>query len=88
MWTIGLDRSLNLLEIAQNAGDIRREVVWGNVLDRLWRAGAFVRSALCSFKLGSNSTYEFTGLYNLNRHHPPSINSRKKKDRSAGVNQC
>ncbi|KAI0725164.1 S-adenosyl-L-methionine-dependent methyltransferase [Fomitopsis betulina] len=41
VWTIGLDRSLNLLEIAQNAGDIRREVVWGNVLDRLWRAGAF-----------------------------------------------
>ncbi|KZT67773.1 S-adenosyl-L-methionine-dependent methyltransferase [Daedalea quercina L-15889] len=41
VWTIGLDRSRNLLEIAQNAGDIRREVVWGNVLERPWRAGSF-----------------------------------------------
>ncbi|EPT06201.1 hypothetical protein FOMPIDRAFT_1110532 [Fomitopsis schrenkii] len=41
VWTIGLDRSRNLLEVAQNVGDIRREVVWGNVVDRPWRAGAF-----------------------------------------------
>ncbi|KAH9842582.1 S-adenosyl-L-methionine-dependent methyltransferase [Rhodofomes roseus] len=41
VWTVGLDRSRNLLEIAQNAGGIQREVVWGNVLEIPWRAGAF-----------------------------------------------
>ncbi|VDB82624.1 unnamed protein product [Peniophora sp. CBMAI 1063] len=39
--TIGLDRSRNLLEIAKTAGDIPREVVWGDVLGRGWRSGAF-----------------------------------------------
>lgn len=41
VWTIGLDRSRNLLEIAQSAGAKRREVVWGDVLDRPWRPGVF-----------------------------------------------
>ncbi|KZV66511.1 S-adenosyl-L-methionine-dependent methyltransferase [Peniophora sp. CONT] len=39
--TIGLDRSRNLLEIAKAAGDADREVVWGDVLGRGWRTGAF-----------------------------------------------
>ncbi|KAI9064510.1 S-adenosyl-L-methionine-dependent methyltransferase [Trametes sanguinea] len=41
LWTVGLDRSRNLLEIARTAGDGLREVVWGDVLDRPWRLGAF-----------------------------------------------
>ena len=40
--TVGLDRSLNLLKIAKRAGNIDREVVWGDVLDNPWRQGAFV----------------------------------------------
>ncbi|KAI0647117.1 S-adenosyl-L-methionine-dependent methyltransferase [Trametes meyenii] len=41
VWTVGLDRSRNLLDIARQAGGAEREVVWGDVLDRPWRAGAF-----------------------------------------------
>jgi len=41
IWTIGMDRSRNLLEIAQTAGGVHREVVWGNILDKPWRDGAF-----------------------------------------------
>ncbi|GJE86933.1 S-adenosyl-L-methionine-dependent methyltransferase [Phanerochaete sordida] len=41
IWTIGLDRSRNLLKIAQTAGGVQREVVWGDVLDKPWRDGAF-----------------------------------------------
>ncbi|OBZ75040.1 tRNA (carboxymethyluridine(34)-5-O)-methyltransferase [Grifola frondosa] len=44
VWTIGLDRSRNLLEIARMAGGegtVCREVVWGDVLGRPWRDGAF-----------------------------------------------
>ena len=44
VWTIGLDRSINLLKLAKRAGDVDREVVWGDVLDHPWRNGAFVRS--------------------------------------------
>ncbi|KAG8217754.1 glycosyltransferase family 28 [Butyriboletus roseoflavus] len=44
--TVGLDRSRSLLLIARNAGGeltapVVREVVWGDVLDNGWRAGAF-----------------------------------------------
>ncbi|KAF5391401.1 hypothetical protein D9757_001977 [Collybiopsis confluens] len=41
--TIGLDKSLNLLKIAQNAGGgvVRREVIRANVLDACWRQGIF-----------------------------------------------
>lgn len=41
--TIGMDRSLNLLHIARTAGGSGhiREVVWGDVLGRSWRDGAF-----------------------------------------------
>jgi len=41
LWTIGLDRSRNLLNIARTAGDVIREVVWGDVLGHGWRRGAF-----------------------------------------------
>ncbi|KZT26268.1 S-adenosyl-L-methionine-dependent methyltransferase [Neolentinus lepideus HHB14362 ss-1] len=41
LWTIGLDRSINLLRIAQTVGQKHREVVLGNVLDVPWRRGAF-----------------------------------------------
>ncbi|KAI0310894.1 S-adenosyl-L-methionine-dependent methyltransferase [Amylostereum chailletii] len=43
IWTIGLDRSRNLLDAARIAGgpDTLREVVWGDVLGRGWRVGAF-----------------------------------------------
>ncbi|TFK54955.1 S-adenosyl-L-methionine-dependent methyltransferase [Heliocybe sulcata] len=41
LWTIGLDRSINLLRIAQTVGQHYREVVLGNVLDFPWRYGAF-----------------------------------------------
>ncbi|KDR81845.1 hypothetical protein GALMADRAFT_221716 [Galerina marginata CBS 339.88] len=43
IWTIGLDRSRNLLDIAKTAGTtgVIREVVWGNVLDNPWRLGVF-----------------------------------------------
>ncbi|CCM02396.1 uncharacterized protein FIBRA_04494 [Fibroporia radiculosa] len=43
VWTIGLDRSRNLLGIARNAGggEASREVVWGDVLGLPWRRGAF-----------------------------------------------
>jgi hypothetical protein len=45
---VGLDRSRKLLEIAKRAGssdnkEVRREVVWGDVLDGCWRPGVFVR---------------------------------------------
>jgi len=41
--TIGVDRSLNLLQIARNAGQsgVTREVVWGDVLVHCWRPGVF-----------------------------------------------
>ena len=47
VWMIGLDRSRNLLEIAQHAGGdntqgVRREVVLGDVLSECWRIGVFV----------------------------------------------
>ncbi|KAH9951220.1 S-adenosyl-L-methionine-dependent methyltransferase [Amylocystis lapponica] len=41
VWTVGLDRSRNLLDIARRGGGVLREVVWGDVLDRPWRDGAF-----------------------------------------------
>ncbi|KAI9510236.1 hypothetical protein F5148DRAFT_977089 [Russula earlei] len=42
-WTVGLDRSQNLLDIARTAGGSGkiREVVRGDVLGRGWRRGAF-----------------------------------------------
>jgi tRNA (uracil-5-)-methyltransferase TRM9 len=47
IWTIGLDRSRNLLQIAQNAGGKRREVVWGDALEAGWRLGVFVCTQPC-----------------------------------------
>lgn len=43
IWTIGLDRSRNLLDSARIAGNngTIREVIWGDVLGNGWRRGAF-----------------------------------------------
>jgi len=41
IWTIGMDRSRNLLEFAKDAGGVAREVVQGNVIDNPWRPGTF-----------------------------------------------
>ncbi|KAJ6455708.1 S-adenosyl-L-methionine-dependent methyltransferase [Mycena sanguinolenta] len=43
VWTVGLDRSRNLLEIARTAGGTgaMREVVWGDVLGYGWREHVF-----------------------------------------------
>ncbi|RDB24185.1 tRNA (carboxymethyluridine(34)-5-O)-methyltransferase [Hypsizygus marmoreus] len=43
IFTIGLDRSINLLRIARHAGEsgTMREVVWGDVLGHGWRSGIF-----------------------------------------------
>lgn len=48
VWTIGLDRSRNLLDIARTAGGTGafREVVWGDVLGHSWREGIFVRQII------------------------------------------
>lgn len=40
--TIGVDRSRNLLTIAQKVGKNGNEVVLGDVIDIPWRQGAFV----------------------------------------------
>ncbi|KAL5533117.1 TRM9 [Sanghuangporus sanghuang] len=40
-WTIGLDRSVRLLDIAKLAGGRSRECVLADVLDNPWRNGAF-----------------------------------------------
>ncbi|KAG6821067.1 hypothetical protein H0H93_007226 [Arthromyces matolae] len=44
IFTIGLDRSFNLLKIARTAGESKqpREVIWGDVLGQGWRLGVFV----------------------------------------------
>ena len=65
VWTIGLDRSRNLLKIAQMAGgnNVIREVVWGDVLGRSWRKGAFVRTLhLCPLLLVHRPSYDPTDL--------------------------
>ena len=43
-WTVGLDRSQNLLKLARTAGGTGtiREVARGDVLESGWRQGAFV----------------------------------------------
>lgn len=54
IWTIGLDRSVNLLKIAQNACTTSRrdgrtdfnEVVQGDAVDNCWRLNAFVSQYL------------------------------------------
>lgn len=48
---IGLDHSINLLKIAQQAGGKTREVVLGNVLSCCWRKHAFVREQSSKEKL-------------------------------------
>ncbi|KAH8117374.1 S-adenosyl-L-methionine-dependent methyltransferase [Phellopilus nigrolimitatus] len=40
-WTIGLDRSVRLLDIAKHAGGKERECVLGDALETCWKDGAF-----------------------------------------------
>lgn len=42
IWTIGLDRSRKLLEIARFAGGMERECILADALENCWRGGAFV----------------------------------------------
>jgi tRNA (uracil-5-)-methyltransferase TRM9 len=60
--TVGLDRSQNLLNIARTAGGNGeiREVVRGDVLERGWRRGAFVRMRRPNF--GGSYTNGFDTL--------------------------
>ena len=68
--TIGLDRSRNLLEIARTAGAntdeasttkwIPREVIWGDVIGKGWRDGAFVCAIRFSISLLCSLTCRFT----------------------------
>jgi len=54
IWTIGLDRSKNLLQIARRAGvnTAVREVLVGDVLDIPWRLGVFVSFSTSHWHIG------------------------------------
>ena len=71
-WTIGLDRSRNLLDIAKNAGDSGtiREVVLGDVLGCGWRHGAFV--SLHDPQSLEIETQDLPGLCDIDRDYTPS----------------
>lgn len=49
IWTIGLDRSQSLLNLARTASGTDKicEVVRGDALENGWRRGAFVRTQSC-----------------------------------------
>lgn len=71
--TVGLDRSRSLLLIARNArgeptdtAPVVREVVWGDVLDHGWRAGAFVSDSAGRYKPRVEAT--MTGLRYLDSY--------------------
>ena len=85
IWTIGLDRSQSLLNLARTAGgsDIIREVVRGDVLENGWRRGAFVR-ILCSC-LACLVLMILQGLRNFNRNDTPSSDSRTPDSRREGL---
>nr|GAT44013.1 predicted protein [Mycena chlorophos] len=75
-WTIGLDRSRNLLEIARTAGGAAREVVQGDVLDNSWRTGVFDYTVRALYQ-------ESIDLLAADFHcdNPPSSDSRAEKTR-------
>ncbi|THH07298.1 hypothetical protein EW145_g3483 [Phellinidium pouzarii] len=56
-WTIGLDRSAQLLDIAKRAGEKDRECVLGDVLESCWRDGAFV--GLCDIYCNSPPPFDY-----------------------------
>jgi len=89
VWMIGLDRSRNLLEIAVNAGSdgskqVKREVVWGDVLDGCWRPGVFVRSRFCLVRK-RRSKSEVEGLCYLDSYDTPFGHARTTKIRRKGT---
>jgi len=68
--TIGLDRSFELLRIAQRAGNTQRDVLLGDALQNCWRPASFVQQAACMHVLLSQSLLD-TGLRVIDRHHSP-----------------
>jgi len=76
IWTIGLDRSRNLLEIARRAGgnDMIREVVWGDLLGRSWRDGAFVSDPYIVMPHRPGTLYTI-GLCDFDRNNTSSLNT-------------
>jgi hypothetical protein len=87
IWTIGLDRSQNLLDLARTAGGngAIREVVRGDVLGSGWRRGAFV-CIICSchrqWLIRMSSTLQ--GLCDFNCNDTPSRNSGTPGDSREG----
>lgn len=67
-WTIGLDRSARLLEIAKRAGDRDRECIVGDVLDIPWRNGIFVGTS-SQIDCYTNSYDCFSGFCYLHRNY-------------------
>ena len=82
IWTIGLDRSRNLLNIAQAAGGVNREVVWGDALGQSWREGAFVRLQI---RANVDLPMGIAGLRDFDCNYPSSLNSRETYTRSPGM---
>lgn len=72
IWTIGLDRSIKLLEIAKNAGGKEKECIHGDALGLCWREGAFVSKIAWCYS-SCVPTLHKIGLCYIYRNHPPSI---------------
>ena len=88
IWTIGLDRSRNLLEIARKAGrsDFTREVLVGNVLDNPWRPAVFVSS--CDTSFHRIPIWSLTGLCHFNRYYTSPSNTRTPQTCCKGETIC
>lgn len=80
--TIGLDRSRDLLQIAQRAGNRYQEVVLGDALDNYWRPGIFVRQPIYASYLFSFQS--IIGLRYLDSDHTSFFNSRSAPGGNSG----
>jgi hypothetical protein len=88
IYTIGLDRSRNLLEIARTAGADAddtfatkrtfREVIWGDIIGKGWRDGAFVCAFRFSILFRANLCIRWnqTGLCDINSYNTSSRYAR------------
>jgi hypothetical protein len=88
--TVGLDRSRSLLLIARNArgeptgtAPVVREVVWGDVLDNGWRAGAFVSDSAGRYEPRVEAT--MTGLRYLDSYDTSPSLVREAQTSRSGV---
>lgn len=79
-WTIGLDRSERLLEIARRAGHRDRECVLGDVLHTCWRDGVFVRLIFSLSYLFAPERVPTIGLCDIHCNYPSSFNIGKAKE--------